>query len=547
MGKTIKKLIFILLIFALLLIGMSTIIKAEEVDIEQLMGEFRLIDNEATIKVNGIKSLWYENKPTGETIIWKSSNPDVATVEDGIVAGVSVGTATITATAGEQTATCEVTVVYGYLSIRLNSGDSISSTNLVLGEHLTETLIAKVEDNYSQEVQNAVVTWKSSNPGVATIDDTGKVTAVSAGTTTITAEAAGVSDTCEITVAAAPVFTDFSNAKYELLFDIDVDLKITGVTPIENNEYYYIITSNNTKPTISTTTWGSLDIENTAGVDWLSCNIEEKYIYDRNLDKYVELNQDLYIWIIEEVDLGVSYTENGENYISSTTKFVVEGQKLTRPELPQLNLILKSLSIWGGDKETEESTYISFRFPSATENRKFKLKIGKVTDKSILQKIQNNDYSGITALLQYAKNNQAIYTADLTTTSENYYRNDKALFDGVKLLEDRAYYYIYVEFEDEEGKYYPIEGVTLGQAWISDSKEYWDLWAYTEEDFEWNNLSSSYTEEEKDDVKEEVKDETVAKDNLPNTGNRMVVIISILALAGTVVFFKIKKNKYKGI
>ena len=117
----------------------------------------------------------------------------------------------------------------------------------------------------------------------------------------------------------------------------------------------------------------------------------------------------------------------------------------------------------------------------------------------------------------------------------------------MKLLQDDAYYYIYVEFDDENGKYYPIEGITLGQAWIADSKEYWDLWAYTEDNFEWNNLSSSYTEEEKEPVKEEVKDDTIAKDELPDTGVRMVVIISIFTLAGAVVFFKIKNNKYKGI
>ena len=541
MSKTIKKLIFILIITALIIVGMSTIIKAEEVEETT---EFTLSNTELNVTLNGTRFLSYTNKPDGELVEWKSSDPTVATVENGTISGLTIGTTTITATAGGQTATCEVSVVYGDLSIRSNSGDSISTTNLVLGEHPNETLKARVEDGDYVEVGNAVVTWKSSDPSVATVDANGKVTAVSAGTTIITAEAAGVSDTCEVTVAAAPKFTDFSNAKYELLFDMDADLKITGITPIEDNDYYYIITSSNTKPTISTTTYGALDTENTAGIDRLTCNIEEKYIYDRNLDKYLELNQDLYIWIIEEVDLDVSYTENGENYIGCTTRFVAEGQKLTRPELPQLNLILKSFSIWGGEKETGENTYISFRFPSVTENRKFKLKIGKVTDNSILQKIQNNDYSGITALLQYAKNNQATYTADLTTTSKNYYTNNQALFDGIKLLEDDAYYYIYVEFDDENGKYYPIEGVTLGQAWIGETTKYWDLYAYTEENFEWNNLSSSYTEEAE---KEEVKDETIAKDELPNTGARVAVVISILTLAGAVIFFKVKENKYKGI
>ena len=540
MSKTINKLVFILIIFALILVGMSTIIKAEDTE----NTKFALSQDAINVTLNGTRFLSYINKPDGELVEWESSDPTVATVENGTVSGLAIGTTTITATtSGGQIATCEVAVVYNMISIGANSNNSsVSSVSLVFGEHPTETLIATVEDDDYVEVENAVVTWESSNPSVATVDNNGKVTAVSVGTTTITAEAVGVSDTCEITVAAAPVFTDFSNAKYELLFDTDVDLKITGITPIENNNYYYIITPNNTKPTITINSNGALDTENTAGIDWLSCNIEEKYIYDRNLDRYVELNQDLYLWIIEDVRLDAAYAESEENsYISHSTRFVVEGQKLTRPELPQLNLILKSLSIWGGNKETEESTYISFRFPQATENRKFRLKIGKVTDNSILQKIQNNDYSGITELLQYAKNNEAVYTADLTTTWENYYRNDQALFDGVKLLEDKAYYYIYVEFEDEEGKYYPIESVTLGQAWISDSKEYWDLWAYTADNFEWNDFSSTGSENN------QPQDNTLAKDELPNTGTRMAIILSIVIVTGAVIFFKIKNNKYKGI
>ncbi|MBQ2916571.1 MAG: Ig-like domain-containing protein [Clostridia bacterium] len=543
MSKTIKRLVFTLIIFALILVGMSTIIKAEDT-------QFKLDKQTLNLQLNGTGYLYVNNKPSGETVTWESSDPTVAIVDNtGTVTGLAIGTATITATAGTETATCEVSVAYASISIGANSNNStVTSVNLVLGEHPTETLIATVEDDDYKKVENATVTWKSNNPNVATVDNTGKVTAVSVGTTTITAEAAGVSDACEITVAAAPKFTDFSNAKYELLFDYSVDLKITGITPIENNSYYYIITSTNTKPTISTTSYGALDTENTVGVEGLSYNIDEKYIYDTYLDKYLELNQDLYLWIIEDVRLDASYAESEENsYISHSTKFVVEGQKLTRPKLPQLNLILRSLSIWGGTKEEQESTHISFRFPSTVENRKFKLKIGKVTDNAILKKIQNNDYSGITALLEYAKNNKAVYEANLTTTSENYYSSKQALFDGVKLLQDDAYYYIYVEFDDENGKYYPIEGITLGQAWIADSKEYWDLWAYTEDNFEWNNLSSSYTEEEKEPVKEEVKDDTIAKDELPDTGVRMVVIISIFTLAGAVVFFKIKNNKYKGI
>ena len=47
---------------------------------------------------------------TNKTVIWESSDTAVATVKDGIVTAVAAGNATITAKAGEKTATCAVTV-----------------------------------------------------------------------------------------------------------------------------------------------------------------------------------------------------------------------------------------------------------------------------------------------------------------------------------------------------------------------------------------------------------------------------------------------------
>ena len=499
---------------------------------------FTLDKESVDVILNGSKWISYTGG-TG-TITWESSDESVATVENGTVKGHKIGTATITATRGEETATCTVNVIYNMITIGGNSNNNVSSVNLVLNEHDTENLYATVVDSDFETVDNAEVKWSSSDPSIVTVDEsTGTITAVKAGTVTITASATGVSDTCEVTVYNGPVFTNFSNAKYELLFDTNVDLKITGVAPNDDNSYYYIITSSNTRPTISTTSYGALDTEVVTDAKYLSVNTEENYIYARNLDKYVELNQDLYLWIIEDVRLEASYaSDEGNTYISHSTKFVLEGEKLTRPELPQLNLILRSLSIWGGENSanTEEYSSITFRFPSAVENRKFKLKIGKVTDNSILQKIQNNDYSGITELLTYAKNNDAVYTADLTTTYKNYYHNEKALFDGISLLQDKAYYYIYVEFDDEDGKYYPIEGVTLGQAWISSSNTYWDLWAYTSDNFEWNNLSSTPTETE--------KDSTTSPVVLPNTGiGKYIMIISILAIIVSASYIQVKKLK----
>lgn len=81
-------------------------------------------------------------------------------------------------------------------SISLNK----SSTTLVVGEN--ESLVATVEDVLNKAT-NKEVTWTSSDESVATVDDTGKVTAVAEGSTTITATSVvdfRKKDTCTVTV-----------------------------------------------------------------------------------------------------------------------------------------------------------------------------------------------------------------------------------------------------------------------------------------------------------------------------------------------------------
>ena len=48
---------------------------------------------------------------TDKTVIWKSDNTDVATVEDGIITTIGEGFATVTAIAGEKQASCLLTVI----------------------------------------------------------------------------------------------------------------------------------------------------------------------------------------------------------------------------------------------------------------------------------------------------------------------------------------------------------------------------------------------------------------------------------------------------
>ena len=78
---------------------------------------------------------------------------------------------------------------------------SLDKTSLELTEGGTGTLIATVEPN---NATNRNVTWESSNTSVATVDANGLVTAVSAGTATITATAEDGRKTATCTVTVKP-------------------------------------------------------------------------------------------------------------------------------------------------------------------------------------------------------------------------------------------------------------------------------------------------------------------------------------------------------
>lgn len=239
----IKKFSMILIAF-LLLLGLSSSVNAET--------NFSFEQDSVDVRLNGTTYILY-NGGTG-TVTWTSGDTSIATIDNGKVSGLKIGETTITATRGNETASCTVKVIYDSIKIGANEYNSVSKVNLVLNEHDTETLVATVKDGVYEDVNNAVVNWKSSDSSIVTIDaTTGKMNAVKSGAATITAEAAGVSDTCEVTVCDAPDFTDFKNAKYETsLNGYTENLKISGITPKDsfNNSYYYMITPNNIKPTL---------------------------------------------------------------------------------------------------------------------------------------------------------------------------------------------------------------------------------------------------------------------------------------------------------
>ena len=135
---------------------------------------------------------------TNKTVTWSSSNTAVATVENGVVKAVGAGTATITATAGEKSATCAVTVSAAYVPVTAVQL-SQETAEIRVGETLQLTATVKPDNATDKTVR-----WSSSNAEIATVDANGLVKGLKTGEVSISAITAdNRGATCGVTVTAA--------------------------------------------------------------------------------------------------------------------------------------------------------------------------------------------------------------------------------------------------------------------------------------------------------------------------------------------------------
>ena len=133
----------------------------------------------------------------GQTLVWSSSDTSVATVTEGAVTAVAVGSARITVRTGSAEAACSVTVVPAK-PVEVESV-TLDRTTLDLTVGDTERLTATV---LPEDAADKTVEWSSSDSSVATVAD-GLVTALAPGTATVTASAGDRSAECVVTVAPA--------------------------------------------------------------------------------------------------------------------------------------------------------------------------------------------------------------------------------------------------------------------------------------------------------------------------------------------------------
>lgn len=155
-------------------------------------------------------TLTYTLKPstTSVPVTFSSSNTSVATVDsNGKVTAIGKGESNITATCGDKTDSFKLKVVEIESIVIKNEVSEMT----VGDEH---TLVVKV----LPEAFAKPVTFTSSNPAVATVDQNGRITALSVGTTIIDAICEGKNDGMQLTVKSKEIDND----------DPDINIKTDG-------------------------------------------------------------------------------------------------------------------------------------------------------------------------------------------------------------------------------------------------------------------------------------------------------------------------------
>lgn len=376
-------------------------------------------------------------------------------------------------------------------SVSLNK----STLDIKVGE--TATLTATINPT---NATNKNVTWKSDNTQIATVDTAGKVTAIKEGTAKITVKTkdGNYTATCIVTVSKNDgiVWTDPSNIKFTVTEDFY--LKVTGLK--EDGKYYGFISNGKIAPTVPDTGWienENLPVTNKPGF---------------SISKYLEKSGDIYVWIYE--------TQIVNNVRQN--KCIIEAQKIERPALKKIGTRMKCYFL---NEETSTHLFEAYNYENA---RKINVKIGKVTDKSILRAIKNGETDCLQKLLDYAKNADSIYTGTVPLG------RSESITNKLNLVNDE-YYYVYMVLDDENGKYFPVEDVSLYQAltYEKDGKTSKNLFDYLNDNFKWNLGNDDTT-----------IDNTTATGKLPQTGASIVIYVAITLVIVAGVIFAIKYKKY---
>ena len=133
-------------------------------------------------------------------VSWRSSDTTVATVSDsGMLRAKSVGSTSVIASADNVSASASIAVS----SVPVASiAVSLGSSSIQVGSTTIASAVTK--DSSGAVLSDRIIAWSSSAPSVATVNSSGVVTGVSAGSATIIATSEGIVGNASISITTPP-------------------------------------------------------------------------------------------------------------------------------------------------------------------------------------------------------------------------------------------------------------------------------------------------------------------------------------------------------
>jgi uncharacterized protein YjdB len=184
-----------------------------------------MVELESTLQLDARLTDASGNALNGRTLFWASEDQTIARVSaSGEVTGVAPGTTRVAASADGMSGIGTVTVVPKAVA-RVTL--SPSSLDLVVGESAPLTAVPLDRDD--RPLVGRPVSWGSSDPTVAAVDENGQVAALAEGSTRVRATVEGIDGEATVSVSRKPVVTvDVSPQAPELVVGETMQLTATA-------------------------------------------------------------------------------------------------------------------------------------------------------------------------------------------------------------------------------------------------------------------------------------------------------------------------------
>ena len=311
----------------------------------------------------------------------------------------------------------------------------------------------------------------------------------------------------------------YPNIKMEYIYENRIPkIKISGLENAKDNKYAIYISGEKKQVT-------NEDLKNfQSNAEIAKIENGEYKWYNDKLIELLEKGQDIYMSIVT---------------LKKDKSSEIEDIVIDQYKMDEYPYYFKDYRAFQSSNISNNSYQIITNFVSKNKNaRKAKIKIGKITDDTILNKYKKNPISTTDELILFAKKDSGIFNNVLSKDEAFYnmsFRNGTQLFDGINKLERGKYYYIYLSTDDEDGKYKHQEAITIAQANnMIEKLNIWDLFLYGDEKFKWSEETIT-------------NDNTTAKGRLPQTGESYLSYISVTGIFATlgILTYKIyRKNKF---